>query len=110
MASDDRKRGPGGRGAPGGRAMPKGGSQTPAPKPRLPKGLDPERPAVIGRRPSNPAFLLLVALMWLAVGAIIFFALHTGWRLIPAIFSIGVGLFFLRGAGATVLHRERRRS
>jgi hypothetical protein len=48
--------------------------------------------------------------MWLAVAVVIFLALHTGWRLIAAIFCIGVGLFFLRGAGATLLRRERRRS
>ncbi|MGH9125470.1 MAG: hypothetical protein ACRDZ8_12205 [Acidimicrobiales bacterium] len=123
MASHDRKPTAGGRGSRQGRATPKGGptqsgpassgptrsGPNPAP-PRLPKGLDPDRPSIVGRRPSSPAFLLVVGVMWLAVGVIIFVALHTGWKLIPAIFSIGVGLFFLRGAGATVLRRDRRRS
>jgi hypothetical protein len=48
--------------------------------------------------------------MWLAVGVVCFVALHSSWKLVPAIVSIGIGLMFLRGAGATVLRREHRRS
>jgi hypothetical protein len=64
----------------------------------------------IGRRPSSPGFLALVAVMWIAVGVIMFLTLSTGWKLIPAIVAFGIGVLFLRGAGSTVLRRERRRS
>lgn len=70
--------------------------------------LDPDKPVAIGRRPSSPGFLAVVAVMWIAVGIIVFVALNTGWRLIPSILAVGIGLMFLRGAGATVLRRERR--
>jgi hypothetical protein len=71
---------------------------------------EPETPVTIGRRPSSPGFLVLVAVMWLAVGVILFLSLATGWRLIPAIVAFGIGLLFLRGAVSTVLRRERRSS
>jgi len=48
--------------------------------------------------------------MWLAVGVVMFLTLSTGWRLIPSIVAVGIGLMFLRGAGATVARRERRGS
>jgi hypothetical protein len=90
---------------------PKGGVARPgtvAPRRRSP--LEPEEPVAVGRRPSSPAFLLFVAIMWLAVGVVMFLSLSTGWRLIPSIVAIGIGLLFLRGAGATVVRRERRGS
>jgi hypothetical protein len=64
----------------------------------------------IGRRPSSPGFLALVAVMWMAVGVILFFTLTTGWRLIPAILAFGIGVLFLRGAASTVVRRDRRQS
>ncbi len=71
---------------------------------------EPAAPVTIGRRPSSPGFLVVVAIMWLAVGIILFLTLSTGWRLIPAIVAFGIGLLFLRGSVSTVLRRERRSS
>jgi hypothetical protein len=98
-----------------GRITPKGG----LPKPAVDKVANPngpgrrrppdfESPAIVGRRPSKPGFLAFVAVMWLAVGLILFLTLSTGWRLIPAIVAFGIGLLFLRGAVSTVLRPERR--
>jgi hypothetical protein len=90
-----------------GRATPKKGA--PGPVGRTPR-FDVERPVEIGRRPSSPAFLVLVAIMWIGVGVIAITSLNASWRLVPGIVCIGVGLLFLRGAGATVLRRDRRHS
>ncbi|MDQ6614229.1 MAG: hypothetical protein M3083_05665 [Actinomycetota bacterium] len=46
----------------------------------------------------------------MAVGILVFLTLSSGWKLIPAIVAFGIGVMFLRGAGATVLRRERRHS
>jgi hypothetical protein len=48
--------------------------------------------------------------MWIAVGVIVLVAGPSGWKIILGIVAIGFGLFFLRGAGATVVRREQRRS
>jgi hypothetical protein len=90
-----------------GRATPKRGTPSPG---RRPPRFDVERPVEIGRRPSSPAFLLLVAIMWIAVGVIAIISLTASWRLVPGIVCIGVGLLFLRGAGATVIRRDRGHS
>lgn len=104
-----------------GRATPKGGAQKP-PAVKAPghAGLnksskrrgpgDDKPPVSIGRRPSSAGFLAVVAVMWMAVGVILFLTLTTSWRLVPAILAFGIGVLFLRGAGSTVLRRERRRS
>jgi len=34
--------------------------------------------------------------------------LDAGWKFIPGIVSIGIGLLFLRGAAATVVRRQQR--
>ncbi len=88
-----------------GRVTPKGGA--PAPRASRQK-MTPETPVQIGRRPSNPAFLLLVGVLWLAVGVSVMVAEKFAWRFIVGIVAIGIGLFFVRGAGATVVRRERR--
>lgn len=105
MAARPRKAGSSGRVTPKGGPPPKAPPVRPTPG-RLP--VDPDKPVAIGRRPSSPGFLAVVAVMWIAVGVIVFVALKTGWRLIPSIIAVGIGLLFLRGAGATVLRRERR--
>jgi hypothetical protein len=99
----DRRRKPGASG----RVTPKGGPSASSPRRSRP---DPEEPVQIGRRPSNPFFLLIVGFMWVAVGLIILFAATFRWRFVVAIVAIGIGLFFLRGAGATVVRRDQRRS
>jgi hypothetical protein len=87
--------------------MPKKGATPPG---RRAPRFDVERPVEIGRRPSSPAFLVLVAAMWIAVGVIAILSLTASWRLVPGIVCIGIGLLFLRGAGATVVRRDRRHS
>jgi hypothetical protein len=101
----------GGRKGPGsGRATPKGRPQPsrPAPANRR-RGFDPTQPYQVGRRPSNPLFLMLVGVMWVVVGIVALFGLHAGWRFVPAIVFVGIGLYFVRSSSATILRRERRR-
>ena len=47
--------------------------------------------------------------MWIVCGIVALVALHASWKLVPGLVFIGVGLFFLRGAAATVVRREERR-
>jgi len=47
----------------------------------------------------------MVGVMWIAAGVIELFALNAGWRFVPAIVFVGIGLFFLRGAAVTVVRR-----
>jgi hypothetical protein len=101
MAAPRRKHGSSGR------ATPKGGTSQP-PAGRQP--ISPDKPVQVGRRPSNPSFLLLLGVMWVAVGVIVMVAASFSWRFVLGIVAIGFGLFFLRGAGATVVRREHRRS
>jgi hypothetical protein len=61
-----------------------------------------------GRRPTSPAFLLLLALTWIAAGVVDLVALDASWKLIPGIVFVGIGLLFLRGAAVTVVRRAER--
>lgn len=88
-----------------GRATPKGSRPAPPPSRRR---IEPDKPVQIGRRPSSTGFLLLVSAMWVAVGIIVLFTLHTGWKLVPSIVFIGIGLMFFRGFGSTVMRRQQR--
>jgi Flp pilus assembly protein TadB len=72
--------------------------------------IDADTPMQVGRRPSSPAFLLVVSLMWIAVGIIAIASLTAWWRFVPGIVFIGIGLLFLRGASATIVRRDRRQS
>jgi hypothetical protein len=72
--------------------------------------VDPDTPVQVGRRPSSPGFLLLVSLMWVGCGIIAIVSLSAAWRFVPGIAFIGIGLFFLRGASATVVRRDRPQS
>jgi hypothetical protein len=72
--------------------------------------LNPDTPVQVGRRPSSPGFLLIVSLMWIACGIIAIVSLSAAWRFVPGIAFIGIGLFFLRGASATVVRRDRPQS
>ncbi|MGD0743033.1 MAG: hypothetical protein ABSA31_07095 [Acidimicrobiales bacterium] len=47
--------------------------------------------------------------MWVAAGLTTLFVLTAGWRFIPAVFFVGIGLYYVRGASATILRHERRR-
>ncbi|MBV8983956.1 MAG: hypothetical protein JOZ68_09525 [Acidimicrobiia bacterium] len=73
-----------------------------------PRGRAPEPDAQPGKRPSNPAFLLLLALVWIACGVYAIAALSASWKFVPGIFFIGVGILFLRGAAQTVVRRSER--
>ncbi|MBV9411648.1 MAG: hypothetical protein JO148_08630, partial [Acidimicrobiia bacterium] len=90
----------------GGRTTPRGGTpgRAESASKRLP--LVPDSPVQPGKRPSNPAFLVLLALVWIAAGVYAIVALSASWKLIPGIFFIGVGILFLRGAAVTVRRRE----
>jgi hypothetical protein len=104
MATRQRKAG-------GGRVTPKGGTPRASGLSAGAKGAPkkPERPVAIGRRPSSAGFLAFVAVMWMAVGVIMFLSLSSSWKLVPVIVAIGIGGLFLRGAISTVLRHERRR-
>jgi hypothetical protein len=51
---------------------------------------------------------MVVGLMWVAAGVIALFLMTANWRFVPAVAFAGVGLYFVRGASATILRRERR--
>lgn len=95
-----------------GRVTPKGGAAPGSPNGKRPgmgrrgrSRLGADEPAQVGKRPSNPAFLLVLGLAWIGCGIVAVVALKASWRLIPGIFFIGVGLFFIRAAATTVLRR-----
>lgn len=73
-----------------------------------PKRKDPQ-PGQVGRRPSPPNFLLLVGVLWIACGVYALVKLHAGWKLIPGILFIGIGLFWVRAWATATLRRENRR-
>jgi hypothetical protein len=100
----DRRRIPGKSGKTGssGRVTPKGK------QPPSPRRINPDERVQVGRRPSSAGFLLLVSVMWVAVGIIVLFTLHSTWKLIPGIVFIGIGLMFFRGFGSTVIRRQQR--
>jgi hypothetical protein len=62
----------------------------------------------VGRRPTNPAFLLLVALVWVAAGIFALVKFHASWKLIPVIVFFGIGLLYLRAAGTAFLRQTGR--
>lgn len=72
---------------------------------RKPPG--PQGPGQVGKRPSQPGFLLLLGIMWIAAGIYALVGLHAGWKLVPGIVFIGIGLLFVRGAATTVLRRSK---
>jgi hypothetical protein len=49
--------------------------------------------------------LLLIAVAWIGCGIVALVSLKAGWKLVPGIVFIGVGLLFFRGAAATVARR-----
>ena len=88
----------------GGRVTPKGGAGASPARPRRDLGPTPQ----VGRRPSRPGFLFLLAAMWIAVGGVAMVVLTASWKYIPGIVFIGIGLFYLRAALATVARHEDR--
>ena len=62
----------------------------------------------IGKRPSSPFRLLATGIVWIVCGIVALTSLSASWKFIPAIFFIGVGLLWLRGAALTLSRHERR--
>ena len=46
--------------------------------------------------------------MWLTVGIVILVGVSASWHIVPGIFAIGIGLYFLRGAAASLVRRDNR--
>jgi hypothetical protein len=62
----------------------------------------------VGKRPSSPANLLVLGVAWIACGVLAFVVLKAGWKIIPGVVMIGIGLLFLRGAFTSIARQERR--
>jgi uncharacterized membrane protein len=97
MASDRKRK--------GGRVTPKSG--TPAGDQNADERAD-KPVGQVGRRPSSPLFLVAVAVAWIACGIAAFFLIKPAWRIAVGVVFIGVGLYWLRGALATVARHEER--
>ncbi|MCL5447035.1 MAG: hypothetical protein M1350_06495 [Actinobacteria bacterium] len=68
----------------------------------------PDTPGQVGRRPSRPSFLVVVAVLWIVAGGLTLLYLHATWKLIPAIVYFGFGALYLRAAVASVIRRQKR--
>ena len=88
----------------GGRVTPKAGAS--APKATGPAAAKPM--GQVGKRPSNPTFLAVVGLAWIICGIAAFFVFKESWRIVVGVVFIGVGLYWLRGAFATITRHEER--
>ena len=62
---------------------------------------------MVGRRPSNPGFLLALGIVWIVCGMVALVTLSAGWKLIPAIVFVGIGGLYIRAAATTVVRRSR---
>jgi hypothetical protein len=49
----------------------------------------------------------VIGVVWIACGLFALLKLTAGWRLIPAIVFVGMGLLYLRGALVTLARRDR---
>ena len=92
---------------PSGRVTPKGTRPAQARRPSSPAGREEVAPPQVGRQPSSLGLLVGIAGAWIVVGIVIMVTFSAGWRFIPGIVAIGIGLLFLRGAAATVVRRQR---
>ena len=54
-------------------------------------------------------FLLAVGVSWVVCGVVAFLVMTASWKLVPAIFFVGIGLFWIRGA-VTAAARQTRDS
>ena len=100
--ADDRKRR--GKRTTGGRVTPKAGDTGAAARP----APEPKPTGQVGKRPSSPKFLLAVAVAWIACGIAAFFLFSASWRYVVGVVFIGIGLYWLRGALATVARHDER--
>ena len=62
----------------------------------------------VGGDRRSPAFLAVVGLAWIVCGIAAFFMFKASWRIVVGVVFIGVGLYWLRGAFATVARHEER--
>lgn len=86
-----------------GRVTPKAGASS-----KSAKSSPPDQPTpAVGRRPSNPGFLLLLGAIWIVCGVIALVGLSASWKLIPGVVFIGIGALFIRGAATTVVRRNQ---
>jgi hypothetical protein len=103
--ADDRKR-------KGGRVTPKGGAQPSGPPAGGASGRSPRRPdkstGQVGKRPSRPLFLLAVGLAWIICGVVALLIFKPSWRYAVGVVFIGIGLFWVRGAMATISRHDDR--
>jgi hypothetical protein len=93
----------------GGRFTPKGGGTPPSSRSRATPSSNPATAPQVGRRPSPPWLLMVIALMWLAAGAFVWSRLDASWKLVPAAVFVGIGFFYLRGALQTIVRHDERR-
>ena len=98
--ADDRK---GKKRGSSGRVTPKAAD---SPRSSARPAREPKPTGQVGRRPSSPRFLLAVALAWIACGIAAFFLFSASWRIVVGAVFIGIGLYWLRGALATVARHE----
>ena len=87
-----------------GRVTPKASASS---KPTNSSPRDDLQTPAVGRRPSNPGFLLLLGAVWIACGVIALVGLSASWKLIPGVVFIGIGALFIRGAATTVVRRNQ---
>ena len=66
---------------------------------------EPKPTPQVGKRPSPPGLLFLIGAVWVVAGIVLIFALHSSWKLVPVVVSIGIGLLYIRG-GITALARH----
>jgi hypothetical protein len=71
------------------------------------RGRSPQNqgPPVVGKRPSNPTFLAVVGLVWIAAAVGAALLIHRVWWPVPVICFAGVGFFYLRGAAGAYARR-----
>jgi hypothetical protein len=93
--------------ASGGRVTPKAGESSSSGREARP-AREPKPVGQVGKRPSSPVFLVAVAIAWIACGIAAFFLFSASWRIVVGVVFIGIGLYWLRGALATVTRHEER--
>jgi len=77
------------------------------PPERPKKNLESPLPQV-GKRPSSGLMLLAIGIAWIVCGVVALTSFSASWKFIPAIFFVGVGFLWLRGAAVTFSRHERR--
>ncbi|HEY6318787.1 MAG TPA: hypothetical protein VI462_12990 [Acidimicrobiia bacterium] len=66
-----------------------------------------ENPGQVGRQPRSPLFLFVVGVAWVICGIVAYVTLKANWKLVPAIFFVGVGVLWIRGAVTAAARQSR---